>query len=221
MSAIQDFPLKIQKLLLKNTVVPLKKLHQEFIDRSPRSLFRDLKKLDLITSFTHAGQYHALKKTAHFDQNGFWFFHDIGFSHYGTLKSTLVYLISHAQTGMTHKEIKTLCRVEVQKPLTDLVNSNTVTRQLLPSRIYVYLNADKNTAEDQLQRRVAIGDRVSSLTLPPESIRIEILVEVIQGADRQLDEQVLGPLLRKRGVIITDDQIAYVLTYYDIKKNGF
>ena len=58
------------------------------------------------------------------------------------------------------------------------------------------------------------------IALPPESIRIEILVEVIHAPDRILDEKVLGPLLRKRGVIINDNDIAYVLTYYDIKKNG-
>ena len=31
----------------------------------------------------------------------------------------------------------------------------------------------------------------------------------------------LGPLLRKRGVITGDDEIAYVLAYYDIKKTDF
>ena len=58
------------------------------------------------------------------------------------------------------------------------------------------------------------------IALPPESIRIEILVEVIHAPQRTLEESVLGPLLRKRGVIIKDDEIAYVLAYYDIKKNG-
>jgi len=46
------------------------------------------------------------------------------------------------------------------------------------------------------------------------------LVEVIHAPERTLEESVLGPLLRKRGVIIKDDEIAYVLAYYDIKKNG-
>ena len=58
------------------------------------------------------------------------------------------------------------------------------------------------------------------MVLPPESIRIEILVEVIHAPERTLEENVLGPLLRKRGVIIKDDEVAYVLAYYDIKKNG-
>ncbi|MCK5190089.1 MAG: hypothetical protein KAR12_08540 [Methylococcales bacterium] len=122
---------------------------------------------------------------------------------------------------MTHKEMRTLFRIEVQKPLTELVNANAITRQLLPSRVYVYLSVDKNKAEEQFQRRLAISDRSLDITLPPESIRIEILVEIIRAPDRTLDVTVLGPLLRKKGVIIKDDEVSYVLAYYDIKKNGF
>jgi hypothetical protein len=63
-------------------------LRQALNDRPRSSLFRDLKKLDLISRYSHTGQYHALKNMAKFDENGFWFFQDIGFSQYGTLKKT-------------------------------------------------------------------------------------------------------------------------------------
>jgi hypothetical protein len=220
MNPILNVPLKMQKLLLKNRVMSVKQLRHEFRGRSRSSLFRDLRQLDEISSFTHTGQYHALKRNAAFDESGLWFFQDIGFSQYGTLKNTLVQVICDSQAGMTHKEMKTLFRIDVQKPLTDLVNTSAVTRQLLPNRIYVYLSATQNKADDQFQRRLAINDRPLDIALPPESIRIEILVEVIQAPQRTLEENLLGPLLRKRGVIIKDDEIAYVLAYYDIKKNG-
>jgi hypothetical protein len=220
MSQVLNAPLKIQTLLLKNRVMSVKQLRHEFRGRSRSSLFRDLRKLDEVSSFTHTGQYHALKRSAAFDKRGLWFFQDIGFSQYGTLKNTLVQVISDSRTGMTHKEMKALLRIEVQKPLTNLVNINTVTRQLLPSRIYVYLSADENKAEDQFQRRMAFNDGPRDMVLPPESIRIEILVEVIHAPERTLEESVLGTLLRKRGVTIKDDEVAYVLAYYDIKKNG-
>ncbi len=219
MSKIQNIPLEIQKLLLANTIMPLKQLRYELNDRPRSSLFRDLKKLDLISSYTHSGQYHALNGTAKFDKDGLWFFQEVGFSQYGTLKKTLVHIISNSQVGMTHKEMRKLFRIEVQKPLTNLIKTNVVTRQLLPSRIYLYLSADNQTAEEQFQRRLTISNRALDMTLPPEGIRIEILVEVIRAPDRTLDEEVLGSSLRKRGVIIKDNEIAYVLGYYDIKKN--
>lgn len=219
MSQVQNILQQIQKLLRKNIVMSLKQLRLELGDRPRSSLFRDLKKLDLISSYTHTGQYHALTRSAKFDEHGLWFFQDVGFSRYGTLKKSLVHVIVHSAAGMTHREMKNLFRIEVQKPLTELVNINAVTRQLLRSRIYVYLSADEK-AEDQFQQRLVISDRSLDMALPAASIRIEILVEVIQAPDRTLDETVLGPMLRERGVIIKDEEVGYVLAYYDIKKNG-
>jgi hypothetical protein len=208
---------QIRQLLLKNTIMSLKQLRSELQDRPRSSLFRDLKKLDLISSYTHTGQYHALKRLAKFDEDGLWFFQDVGFSRYGTLKKSLVHVITHSQAGMTHREMRKLFRVEVQKPLTDLVSSNAVARQLLPNRIHVYLSADE-TSVAQLERRLAIDDKALEVALPAESIRIEILVEVIRAPERTSDEKVLGPLLRERGVLVKDEEVRYVLAYYDIKK---
>ncbi|MCP4403217.1 MAG: hypothetical protein GY801_38655 [bacterium] len=211
---------QIRQLLRKNTIMSLKKLQSELQDRPRSSLFRDLKKLDVISSYTHTGQYHALRRLAKFDENGLWFFQDVGFSRYGTLKRSLVHVITHSQAGMTHREMRKLFRVEVQKPLTDLVSTNAVARQLLPRRIHVYLSADE-TSGAQWERRLAIGAKALDVALPAESIRIEILVEVIRAPKRTLEEKVLGPLLRERGVLVKDEEVRYVLAYYDIKKNGF
>jgi hypothetical protein len=221
MSVSRNVPLQIRKLLLTNSVMSLKQLRHELNDRPRSSLFRDLGKLDSISSYTHTGQYHSLYETARFDENGLWFFQDVGFSQYGTLKKALVHIISHHPVGMTHAEMKKLFRIEVQKPLTGLVNTHVVTRRMLPSRIYVYLGVDETKAEEQFQRRLVLSDGSLDVALPPETIRIEILVEIIRTAECTLDEKVLGPQLRKRGVIIRDNEIAYVLAYYDIKKNGF
>ena len=211
---------QIHQLLLNNTIMSLKQLRTELQGRARSSLFRDLQKLDLITSYTHTGQYHALRRLAKFDEDGLWFFQDVGFSRYGTLKRSLVHVITHSQAGMTHREMRKLFRVEVQKPLTDLVSSNAVARQLLPSRIHVYLSAHE-TSVAQLERRLAMGDQALEVALPAESIRIEILVEVIRAPERSLDEKVLGPRLRKRGVLVKNEEVRTVLAYYDIKKNGF
>jgi hypothetical protein len=220
MNRVLDIAEQIHQLLLKNTLMSLKQLRAELQDRPRSSLFRDLRKLDLISSYTHTGQYHALTRLAKFDEDGLWFFQDVGFSRHGTLKRSLVHVITHSQAGMTHREMRKLFRVEVQKPLTDLVSTNAVARQLLPSRIHVYLSADE-TSVAQLERRLASGDKALEVALPAESIRIEILIEVIRAPERTSDEKVLGPLLRKRGVLVKDEEVCYVLVYYDIKKNRF
>ncbi len=94
MQSNQNIALKIRKLLVVNSVMSLKQLRSELNDRPRSSLYRDLKTLNLISSFTHTGQYHVLNETARFDQNGLWFFQEVGFSQYGTLKKTLVQITS-------------------------------------------------------------------------------------------------------------------------------
>ncbi len=197
----------------------LRQLRHELGGRARSSLFRDLTRLDVIASYTHTGQYHALRTTAQFDVDGLWFFRDAGFSKFGTLRNTLTTIINDAETGMTHRDLKSLLRINVQNALTDLVKSNTVGREVLPDRIYVYLSADGHKAEDQFQRRLAIHEQgTAATTLPTESIRIEVFLELIRAASVEVDEAELGRRLRNRGVAIQDTQIAYLLAYYDIKK---
>ncbi len=214
-----SFPDRVQKLLKLNSIMSLKQLRYELVNRPRSSLFRDLKKLDLVTSYIHVGQYHALKSTARFDADGLWFFDQAGFAKYGTLKNTLIEITSNAQTGMTQKELKSLMRVKVQDALTHLVQSSAVERQLLPKSIYVYLSIEKHKAQDQLQRRLANQDRVPEVALPAENLIIEILLELIHASGYREHARELGKLLRKRGIVIGDSDIDYVLAYYDIKKN--
>ncbi len=221
MNTEPSFSTKIRKLLLSNTVMSLTQLRHELSHRPRSSFFRDLKKLDLITSYTHAGQYHALESAAKFDMNGLWFFQQAGFAKYGTLKNTLIQIISNAQAGMTQKELKNLLRIKVQNTLTHLVKSNAVGRQLLADRIYLYLSMNEHKAEDQLQRRLAIDERAPTIRLPPESIIIEILLGLIRAPRCRAEAKELGKRLRKQGIAVGDSDIVYVLTYYDIKKNGF
>jgi len=55
MQSNQNIALKIRKLLVVNSVMSLKQLRSELNDRPRSSLYRDLKTLNLISSFTHTG----------------------------------------------------------------------------------------------------------------------------------------------------------------------
>ena len=93
-------------------------------------------------------------------------------------------------------------------------------RQVLPDRVYVYLSITEHQAAAQLERRLAVTEQAPKMTLPPESLIIEILLELIRASRCYADIQALGKRLRQRGIGIADAEIVYVLTYYDIKKNG-
>lgn len=210
---------KICKLLQSNTVLSLKRLRLEFNARSRSSFFRDLKKLNLITSYTHAGQYHAFSTTANYNDYGLWFYDEIGFSKYGTLKNTLIHIISNEEIGMTHKELKSKLCAKVQNTLTTLVKEKLIDRKLLYNRNYLYLNANKEINKIQLEKRLNISNERVDIVLPSASVTIEILVEVIRIGNCAVDEKEIGSLLRQRGIIVDNIVIGNIFGYYDIKKN--
>ena len=119
-----SYPTLIRQLLQSKTVMTLKQIRRELAGRPRSSLFRDLQKVEILTSYSHAGQYHALQSTVKFNRYGLWFYDHIAFSRDGTLKNTLVETISNSPAGMTHKELKTLLHIQVQNPLTHLIKTH-------------------------------------------------------------------------------------------------
>ena len=245
MNSPPTYPARIRRLLQTHTVMTVDQLRQALHGRSRSSVFRDLKQLQVITSYSHTGRYHALQGAARFDPHGLWFFNDIGFARYGTLKTTLVQLIAQAQDGFTHKELKSRLRVAVQNALTDLVMSHTVGRHVgesvagggtkcldglgdvphggarpLPNGRALYISAHDAQGEAQWRRRVSRVECAAETALPSQHTRIEILVELIRASPARADEQVLGAALRARGIAVDDREVMAVLLYYDIKKNG-
>ena len=215
-----SYPNLIRKLLQSNKVMSLKQIRHEIQDRPRSSLFRDLKKIELLTSYSHAGQHHVLKSMVKFNPNGLWFYEKISFSKYGTLKNTLVQTISNSPAGMTHKELKTLLRIQVQNPLTHLIKTDKLQRRSVSDQVFVYLDHDDSIAQAQWQKRLELNEKALSVTLPSETIIIDILLEIIRGNERIIDEEGLSSNLKQRGINISQAQLVYVLTYYDIKKNG-
>ena len=209
----------IRKLLQSKKVMSLKQIRHEIPDRPRSSLFRDLKKVELLTSYSHAGQHHALKSMVKFNPNGLWFYEQISFSKQGTLKNTLIQIVSNSPAGMTHKELKTLLRIQVQNPLTHLIKTDSLQRRSLADQVFVYLAHDDSMAQAQWQKRLELTENALCVTLPSETIIIDILLEIIRGHERIIDEEELRSNLKQRGINVQQSQLVYVLTYYDIKKN--
>lgn len=214
-----SYPTLIRQLLQSKTVLTLKQIRHELAGRPRSSLFRDLQKVEILTSYSHAGQYHALQSTVTFNRDGLWFYDHIAFSRCGTLKNTLAETISSSPAGMTHKELKTLLRIQVQNPLTHLIKTKTLQRRSSPGQTFVYLSNEDSQAQDQWQKRQMLDEQATGITLPSESVVIEILLEIIRGDERIVNESAVGSRLKKRGIAVSQKQLVYVLTYYDIKKN--
>ena len=110
-------------MLWKETAVGKEFRRRQVVDRdalfkvigtqSRMTLFRRLRELDHLTSYTHGGRYYTLRDIAEFDDYGLWAYRSIGFSRFGTLKATTRALVEAAAAGYTHPELEGLLRVRV------------------------------------------------------------------------------------------------------------
>jgi len=107
----------LNKIIGRKYIANLDDLFKILGTQSRMSVFRRLKPMGYLTSYTHAGRYYTLSGIPRFDTFGLWFYQDVGFSRAGTLKSTIVDTIHSSESGMTPIETLNLLRLKVPNSL--------------------------------------------------------------------------------------------------------
>jgi hypothetical protein len=67
---------------------------------------------------------------------------------------------------------------------------------------------------------MSLLEKAAETVLPPDNVRLEILLDIIRTTPRRTDAKALGAGLRERAIAIEDREVTAVLRYYDIKQNG-
>src|SRR5262249_47356414 len=173
-------PQILRKHLLRHKIAPLPELKEALGTNAGLTVFRKLKLLDYISSYTHRGSYYALRETARFDDTGLWSHAAVWFSRHGTLVATIESFVNRAPGGWFADELAKALHVEVQDPLHDLVRVGRLRRTEV-SGCFLYTSADSRQARDQVRTRQA-GSAVplvadaSALAVSPEELKAAILL---------------------------------------------
>lgn len=211
----------IYHLLKKNVSMTINELCRH-LQRARSTLFKDLLSVSTIASYTHAGKHHALTSSATFDTTGLWFYEQIGFSQFGTLRATVVQLVRSSNIGHTHKELTDLLRIKTHDTLKSLVEFEQISRRKMPNNLYVYLHCDNKKAIQQYNTRLSINTKsLKNIRPPSQWICIEILAETIRCHDIDVETDIVFQRLSSRGIDIEQAMVENVFAYYQIKKNGF
>src|ERR1043166_6452067 len=141
-------PQLLRKHLLRDKIATLPELKQALGATANLTVFRKLKLLDYLSSYTHRGGYYSLREIAHFDNAGLWSHDAVWFSRYGTLVSTIESFVNQAPGGWFADELADALHAEVQDPLHDLVRSGRLRRSDVAGR-FLYTAADGRQARDQ------------------------------------------------------------------------
>jgi hypothetical protein len=206
----------LRKLFRRTPVVELDALLETLQTHSRMSVFRRMKEVGYLSSYTHAGRFYTLREVPQFDAFGLWHHRDVGFSRAGTLKATVVEAVDQSPAGRTHAELQELLRVRVFNTLLELVRAEKVRREALASRGALYVSADKTRASEQLERRLKAGSTTTASILV-----IEVLLELLHGATVEARPAEVAQRLNTRGLSIAVEQVREVFDRYKLgEKKG-
>ncbi len=209
---------KVENLLRKRRIVTISDLYEVIGSSSRMTVFRRLRQIEYVTSYTHAGRYYTLYDIAHFNSDGIWFYDDIGFSQNGSLKKTVSYLVHRSDAGKFHFDLERKLRVRVHNVLLDLVKSKQIERIKFEGQ-YLYLSSDKEQSTKQIQQRDQLSMQARRIPVYiSEPTVIEILAEVIRQSKRHPRADQVASALATRGLPITEKDVMTVFDQYDIEK---
>lgn len=173
---------RLQKLVQRVPVVDLEQLCGVLGTRSRMTVFRRLRKVGYRTSYTHAGRYYTLEDIPVFDEQGLWFYGDIGFSNSGTLKQTAAVQVEQTPEGRTHNELRALLRVRVHNTLLGLVREGRIGRERV-GNANLYVSAVPERAAEQITERQELRALLAEvLRVATNEEVVEILVEALRAA---------------------------------------
>lgn len=166
-----------QSLLHREKIATLEQLKAALGTTGTMTVFRRLKELGYLSSYSHRGKYYTLQEIPEFDEQGLWSHHSVWFSKYGNLIATVKEFIEVATAGWTAQELERILHVEVKRPLRQLCQRKSIHREKL-SGLYTYFSTGRDNLRSQLLMREKSATD-AEIGLPTE---IEVLSHELKAA---------------------------------------
>ena len=157
--------LKVVENYLKcSKIATLDQLKKELGTSSTMTVFRKLKCIEYLASYSHRGKYYTLNSIAEFDEIGLWSFNSIWFSRYGNLIETSKEFIDQSKAGFSAHELAKILNVEVKHPLLQLFKQNRIYREKISSSfIYFSLQPEKKKQQITMRKSGSFHDSFDEL----------------------------------------------------------
>lgn len=211
----------LYKWFRKRYIADLEQLFRVLETNSRMSVFRRLKLIGYLTSFTDAGRYYTLGDIPAFDSWGLWFYKGIGFSKAGTLKATVVDIVHSSSAGMTPKELLHLLKIRIPNTLHNALHGLVQSSQLRRHRsegLCLYIHADPDKGQKQIETRRVQRQRGVQLAGPlPIETTIAVLVEALRAGEVIVPPSEIAGRLAVRGLAVTEDQVNRIFSEYGIQ----
>jgi len=146
------------QVLRKKTIATMADMKAALGTQVDMTVFRKLRDIEYLTSYSHAGRFYALRELVQFDERGLWSHHEVRFSKSGSLIDTAERFVLEAEGGLFAPELSADLQVEVKDALLKLVRDERIAREEF-SGLYLYCSPDGARRRQQiLTRRSAVPE---------------------------------------------------------------
>ena len=127
----------LDRYFKRHKIATVEQLQKTLGNPKERTVFRKLKLLDYLSSYSHRGKYYTLKSISEFNADGLWSHRSVWFSHFGSLLDTARAFVDDSDAGYTAAELEKALHVETRGPLVTLFRAGRLEREKLQGS-YVY-----------------------------------------------------------------------------------
>lgn len=163
----------------ENKILTLMRLKEILRTTSTMTVYRRLKSLSYLSSYSHRGRFYTLPDITEFNDTGIWSFQGVYFSRWGNLLQTIRHLVDASEMGYSAGELESLVHVEVKHALLELLRVKQIGREKIGG-VYLYFSAEAGAqrAQTLLQRQwrklVELGATGSAL--PVDELKAAVIL---------------------------------------------
>src|SRR5215469_4643780 len=173
-------PSQLRQHLRRHKIADLPELKRVLGTDTDLTVFRKLKPLDYLASYTHRGRFYTLREIAHFDDRGLWSHQGVWFSRHGTLLATVEIFVNHSPQGYYAHELTDDLHAEVQQPLRHLVAQQRLGRMAVDGQ-FLYTAIESIPRRTQMLARrsahaVPVAIHSAALQVSPDELKAAILL---------------------------------------------
>jgi hypothetical protein len=173
-------PSLLRQHLRRHKIADLPELKRTLGTNADLTVFRKLKQLDYLASYTHRGRFYTLPEIARFDDRGLWSHQGVWFSRHGTLLATVEIFVNQSPQGYYAHELTDDLHAEVQQPLRQLVAQQRLARMEVNGQFLYTALESVPRRKQMLARRsaqaVPVAVHSASVQASPDELKAAILL---------------------------------------------
>jgi hypothetical protein len=184
---------ELKRFIVKNKMATMVEMKAAMGTTVDATIFRKLRQLCYLRSYSHRGKYYTLPEIARFNEQGLWLHRGVHFSKQGSLLNTLEHHVNHCVAGYFEYELESLLHVVVRVAVLKLLSDNKIYRKKVAGR-YLYCSSRMKKRKRQCSERnkqQAIADSAlepmsSEVLFQEGKTLVELFVGLLDEKQRRL-----------------------------------